>query len=859
MDDGLTSLGRGDLLPGTLSLGYSPPPDTFDEMASGSGALRAHWQRVADFIVDMSPEDWARRWDEGLRTIREHGVTYNVYLERPFAGTRWRLDPVPLAIGAEEWTELRAALVQRATLLDLVLRDLLGHQTLLADGHLPPALVYGHPGYFRPCVDAAVGDRQCLQLYAADLARAPDGRWRVMMDRTEAPSGFGYALENRQILGRVFPELIRGAGVRPIGEFFRDMRLALQAAAPRRSADARIVLLTPGRGNEAHFEHAFLARHLGCTLVEADDLTVRAGHVYLKTLQGLKPVDVILRRTDTAYCDPLELRPDSALGVPGLLHAARLGNVAVVNALGSGVIESPGLMPFLPGLSQLLLGEELKLPSVATWWCGQERERNHVLDHLDALVVKPAFPADAGEPVFGHVASAKERHDLAERIRQRPDRYIGQEFVSLSTAPTWSVHGLEPRAVTLRLMLCWTPDGWSVLPGGMVRVAPTLRERVVSMQRGGGAKDVWVLGGAPRGARSPAAGSGRRRGGPLLRRAAGNLPSRAADNLYWFGRYHERAEGVARRLRGAMNSIDERLLPVATREETEVLRGLLASGIFGPTPSGKDNAALLLRRAGQMVFDGKHSAGLLTSLNRLQRNAESVRERLSSDTWLAVTRVEEAMEAAQRVAQRPGLLLPRIDEIIYSLQALSGTLNETMSRSLPWRFYDTGRRLERALQMLDLFAATILRRGGDSTLVLDTLLGICDCNVTYRGRYVAEPELVPVLDLLVADLENPRSLGHQLLMLNQHIESLAELQGPFLGEDQRLSIAALAAVRSTDVEQMAAERGPGMRPLFEKMIEYLQSHLWDINNAVTRRYFSHATGRGRQLSIGVPALEEVSL
>lgn len=841
----------GDWLSGPLSLGYSPVPGVHDELVSADGDVRAGWQDVSAFLADLSREEWDRRWQLGQQAMREQGVTYNVYAGSDADPAAWRLDPVPLVVSGDEWAGLAAALTQRATLLDLVLRDLLGHQTLLRDGHLPPALIAGHPGYFLSCVDPAMAQRPHLHFYAADLARAPDGQWRVMMDRTEAPSGFGYALANRRILARVFPELLRSAGVQPVDRFFQDMRAGLDALSPGPNTDGRTVLLTPGHRNEAHFEHAFLARQLGCTLAEADDLTVRGGHVFLKTLEGLQPVDVIMRRTDSAWCDPLELRGDSTLGVPGLMAAARQGKVAIVNTLGSGVVESPGLMPFLPGLSQRLLGQELKMPSVATWWCGQAAEREQVLAQLDRLVVKPAFPADPGEPAFGRTITPAARAAIADRIRVRPDRHIGQEHVGLSTAPTWSRHGLEPRSVMLRIMLCRNGSGgWSVLPGGMVRVAPDRRGRVVSMQQGGGAKDVWVLGHVQVPERLSEID--RRPAAPDIRRAGGNLPSRTADSLFWLGRHQQRAEGQALRLRGAIACIDERLLSVATDAETAVLRGLLDSHL--PRKGAAKDARGMLQQAGLAAFSAGNGMSLRDNIEQLYRNADSVRERLSQDSWLAVDRVKTALQAAERVAGRQGnrqdLLLPRLDDIIYALRALGGALNDTMNRGYGWRFHDLGRSLERAQQTVDLFAATMLRKGGDDALVLNALLDISDCAVTYRGRYLAEPELVPVLDLMVADLENPRSLGHQLQRLQEHVEALSRLRGPLLGEDQRLAIAAFSAVRTADIVQLSTSHPDGRWPLLEQLVEYLQSHLFDLGTAVAQRYFSHVAGRGAQVAIG---------
>ena len=837
-------------------LGYAPEPGVHDEMTEPQGGgLRPAWREIADFMAELSEDEWRLRWERGQRTIREHGVTYNVYHDRQSEAGRWRLDPVPMVLRADEWGFLSDALIQRAKLLDLILRDLLGPQTLLSSGLIPPALVFGHPGFFRPTVDHGGGPgRQRLFLYGADLARTPDGQWRIMMDRTEAPSGFGYALENRAILSRVFPELMRSANVRPVDAFFAAMREGLAAAAAGKD-DPRIVVLTPGPRNEAHFEHAYLARRLGCPLVEADDLTVRGGEVFLKTLQGLRLVDVILRRTDTAFCDPLELRGDSALGVAGLTNAAREGRVTVVNALGSGVVESPGLMPFMPGLCRNLLGEELRLPSVATWWCGQKQERVFVRNSLGSLVVKPAFPPDPGEPVFGRKAGRETIAEVGSAIDERPERFIGQEYVRLSTAPTWSDHGLEPRAIMLRMLLCWTPDGWTVMPGGMARVAPDRHDPVVSMQRGGSAKDVWVLGQVgPEGGETEAPEPPP----PAIRRGRGNLPSRTADGMYWFGRYLERANAVARRFRGGIASVDERLLPLATGEEAEVVRGLLGSGAFSAAAREGGSPAELLNRAADLMFDPDHGGGLVHALHRLRDSAETVRHVMSNDTWLAVTRIHDALGAAQRAARRPALLAERMDDVIYAIQAANGSTNETMSRGHAWRFYDLGRRLETSMQMLELFSATLLRPGGDTRLMLETLLEVCDCDTTYRGRYRDRPEFTTVLDLLVSDLDNPRSLGHQLRHIADHVEALAELRGPLLGDDERLAVSAFAAVRTADAVQLAV-REDGERPLLGRFIEFIQSHLWEMNDAIVVRYFSHVEGRGRQLAIGLAAgIEDIA-
>ena len=460
----------------------------------------------------------------------------------------WNLDAIPLMIPPSEWSQLEAGLIQRARLLNLILADLYGPQQLLRGGQIPPALVFANPGFWRPCHGVRVSGNTYLHLLAVDLARGPDGEWWVISDRTQAPSGAGYSLENRIVMAETFPDLFREFQVKRLASFFRSFRDTLLRLSPVTRDNPRVVLLTPGPFNETYFEHSYLARYLGFTLVQGGDLTVRDSRVFLKTLEGLKPVDVILRRVDDSFCDPIELRSDSFLGVAGLVEAVRAGNVTVANALGSGLIETSAFMPFFPGLSRRMLGEDLKLPSVATWWCGQPEALRYVLDNLDFLVIKPAFPSKGMEPVFGGKLGADERSRLIARIRESPHEFAGQELLNLSTVPVWSEeHGLTPRRVVLRVYLAAAGDSWVVMPGGLARVSPSIDTPVVSMQRGGGSKDTWVLSDGPVDTFSLQ----RPRDVPveLNRGVVSDLPSRAADHIFWLGRYAERSEHLARVLR----------------------------------------------------------------------------------------------------------------------------------------------------------------------------------------------------------------------------------------------------------------------------------------------------------------------
>ena len=471
----------------------------YDELNDPQGAMRAHWRPLIERLrANDSPDAVRRSLELTRRLIVENGVTYNVYADPQGADRPWALDPLPFVLPAAEWQTIEAGVTQRARLLNALLADLYGPQRLLAEGLVPAELPFGHPNYLWPCHDLKPVDGTWLHVYAADLARAPDGRWWLLADRTQAPSGAGYALENREILEQVHPEAIDDMAVRRVRGFFGGLRAALLNVAG--DEEPLAVILTPGPYNETYFEHAYLARQLGMPLVEGHDLTVRGDTVFLKTLGGLRRVHSILRRLDDDFCDPLELRSDSALGVPGLLGALRAGRVMVANALGTGVLESAAWLGFLPPAAERLIGEKLLLPEVATWWLGEKPALEYVLANLDRLVIKPAYPNQRFEPMFGRDFAGKEREALIERLRNRPYAYVAQEHVRLSRAPVWKSAAsteLATRALTMRVYAVATPEGVRVMPGGLARVANEAAADVVSTQRGGGAKDVWVLGDDP--------------------------------------------------------------------------------------------------------------------------------------------------------------------------------------------------------------------------------------------------------------------------------------------------------------------------------------------------------------------------
>jgi len=807
---------------------------TYDESSADGVSPRPYWASLMESLEVLGTEELARRASLAERRIRENGITYNMYADPLGMNRPWRTDIVPLLLPKEEWRFIEAGIIQRAELLSRMLEDLYGSQTLLKEGHFPAALIYGNPAFLRPMVGVPVPKYSHLHMLAVDLARSPNGQWWVLADRTQAPSGSGYALENRTIVSEVLPELFRASNVERLAPFFRAQRDALIAMAGCDSP--RVVLHTPGPHNETYFEHSFLAKYLSLTLVVGSDMTVRNGRVYLKTVDGLEQVDVILRRVDDGFCDPVELRGDSLLGVPGLVDAIAAGNVTVANALGSGLIESAAIMPFLPGLSKHLLGEELKLPSVATWWCGQPSALDWVLNHLKSVVIKPAFPSRGMEPVFGSELADEKKTELTERLLAFPHEYVAQEQVALSTAPVWEDDLLNPRSVVLRTYVLHTPSGWVAMPGGLVRVSEA-NGTVVSMQRGGHSKDAWVLSDRPVDTFSMLKPVDE----PLeLRRASRIVPSGVADNTFWLGRYVERAENMARILRSMVSGVQ--------RAEILELNSLLRlHGSLGSPKSKLPKARrtqptfqMLEKEIVSLLTDTKRWDSLPCTLAQIGRIGGNVRDRLSADMTLLIGQLRTALETGKRTALPEYSVL--LTECLEMLSAFSGMERENLIRGSGWVFMSLGRRLERAIYITRQLRVITSQLPAADWTYLDYLLEVADSSVTYRTRYYTTVQPIAVMDTLMLDETNPRSLQFQLDRL---VELYQELPRYELS-DLKTMQGALETLRSVGLQGIAypapgilGARGDEMRLLNEYLAD-LERLLPSWSDNLSSRYFSHA-------------------
>jgi uncharacterized circularly permuted ATP-grasp superfamily protein/uncharacterized alpha-E superfamily protein len=823
----------------SLLAGYKPPGGSFDELVDSDGQVRSHWQSLIAALDRLSPEELATRQENTRRVIREHGATYNVYSDGDSLGRPWSLDLLPLLIPANEWRRIEAGLIQRSHLLDLILSDVYGPRKLVKEGLLPPALLFANPAFLRPSHDIRPAFDRFLFMHGVDLARAADGSWWVLGDRTQAPSGAGYALENRLVLSRMFPDEFRENHVQRLAAFFQSARDTLRALAPAGRDNPNIVLLTPGPFNETYSEQVFLARYLGFALVEGGDLTVRDRRVWLKTLEGLRPVDVILRRVDDTFCDPLELRGDSSLGVPGLVEAARAGNVTVANAFGSGAVEIPALMAFLPALCRHLLNEELKLPSVATWWCGQPSALDYVQQHLDELIIQRAFMPTATEPLPGSSLDGPSRAALVEKIRRAPFDFVGQEKMPLSTAPVWGRKQLEARPVVLRAFAGATASGFSVMPGGLTRFSNSSDQAAVSMQRGGASKDTWVL------TVGPVSQITLLKPAPhviRLERGAIEVTSRIADNLFWLGRYSERLEDLLRVLRCLLL----RLTGEAGAEEpseVSALVNLLVTLDLLPQKFRNAYRLAAVEREIYLLIYQTHRLGTVREVaGRLRNLAFVLRDRFSADTWNILGRIQVSARA------RPGRAdaseaLALLNALIADLAAFSGMEMENMTRGHGWRLLDLGRRLERGINVVTLLQAA-LSLSSHGLAALDPVLEITDSVMTYRRRYFAEPQWPGVLDLLLADDSNPRSLAFQADALAEHASHLPRETAPNGSEGPTTKIAALRDLLHKNDWQALAESPPNkLEQNAETLLSRCGSCLRATSDTITHLYFSHAETR----------------
>lgn len=820
------------------------PAHPRDEAVNPDGSTKELWRYLLEGVTALGPMGISERHEKARRILRDDGATYNVYSQQHGALKAWELDLVPFLIGSDEWARIESGLLERAELFNLILQDLYGPRELIRSGIIPPEVLFAHGGFLRPCSGLRLPGEHDLIIHSVDMARTEDGAMCVFADRTQSPSGAGYALENRTVMSRVLPSLFRDSHVHRLSHFFQRLRLKLTQLAPN-VEEPRVVVLTPGALNETHFEHAYLANYLGYPLVQSGDLLVRNGFVWMKSLEGLVRVDVIMRRVDDWYCDPLELKGDSQLGVPGLLDVARQGRVAIANPLGVGVLENPALLKYLPAISKRLLGREPRIRSVKTYWCGDAKDLAYVIAHFDQLVVKPIFRG-LGVSASVSTLALDARAQMLAKMKQQPHLYVAQERLAPSQVPTVVAGQIQSRPAILRSFAVASESSYVIMPGGLTRVGVNNTSPLITNQLGSVNKDTWVVATEPE--RPAQKASDADQNAPQQQYTG--LPSRVVENLFWFGRYAERAEASLRALRTVFVLLNgAEVLPANCR--TLLLRAVttVTSTHPGFVQASKSLIADPESELMAVVLDASRAGSVKSCLNAMLNCAEESKELLSSDTLRVINDIRDALDSLDLALQGGLMSAPEeaLDPLVTALMALSGLTQESMIRGVGWRFMEIGRRLERGVQVVLLLRCLLVEVLEDSEQesILQATLQVLEVLITYRRRYRARMDMAHSLELTLLDTSNPRSLLYQFELLQSHIDNLPEVgvSSRELQAEQRALLEAISKLRlSRLVELVSSAEATPRRETLDLLLRQLTDILTTIGGVVSDKYFDHRVG-----------------
>ena len=821
-----------------------------DEMYSLNSGMKPYWNKLLTEFDTLGITGLTARQKDIDWLLSENGVTYNVYNDPKGMHRPWNLNVIPFMLHQDEWTKVEAGLKQRAELLNLVLKDVYGERKLIKNGIVPYEVIYGHRGFLRQCSGMELKLEQYLSIYAADLCRGTDGRLWVVNDRTEAPSGMGYALENRSTTSRILSDMYAEMKVKRLSGFFQEFNQMLIDAAPGKKENPTIVILTPGSHNETYFEHAYMASFLGYPLVQGNDLVVRDGFLWMKSLQGLKQIDVVLRRVDDAFTDPLELREDSHLGVAGLLDVVRRKNVAVINPIGSGVIENPGLIPFMPAIAKYFLEEELKLPQIASWWCGQEKERNYVLEHISELVIKRIDRTNRESIYFCEQMSAKELEELKKVIIERPYRFVAQERINFSTAPNLSKDKLEPRNVVARSFCIASKGEYSVMPGGLVRVAPDGETVRVSNQRGGTSKDFWILDDAE--IKEDKNRQWQKKSSIAIS-GLDDLPSLTAENLYWAGRYVGRTLVNARFLRTVMRQ----MAIVQNRDEkpdSEKLKVLFkaVTQLTGTYPGfvEKDkNGNLAMDNPYEemlsVILDKNRIGSLAHTISMFSNSYYSIRNLWSSDMWRVFENIQKLWNALVEGEDHSiNKILKVLNQLITRLIAFMGLIEESIMVQQGLLLYFIGLQLEQSTLNITKCRALLTIKYDEQVEydLLEYLLTSHESLNIYRYSYRSHIELAHVLDLVVLDLDYARSLTFMINRIQKDIARLPHSKHDHhLNNYQKYIFEAFSKLRLAESTKLAMTKSETdfKREELDTLLEELSDLLYKASQSISNTYFNH--------------------
>ncbi len=830
---------------------------TNDELFSLNEGIKPYWNKFFEKLEKIGDENLGSRQKDMDWLLSENGVTYNVYNDPKGMHRPWNLNIIPFMLHESEWALVERGLKQRAMLLNLVLKDVYGNRELIKNGVIPHEVIYGHRGFLRQCADISYNTEILLSVYAADLSRGTDGRLWVVNDRAEAPSGMGYALENRSTTSRIQPDIFGSMKVKRLSGFFHDFNQMLVNASPEKKENPNIVILTPGSLNETYFEHAYLSSFLGYPLVQGRDLVVRDGYLWMKSLKGLKQVDVVLRRVDDIFTDPLELREDSQLGVAGLLDVVRRKNVTVLNPIGSGVIENPGLIPFMPAIAKYFLNEDLLLPQIASWWCGQQKEMNYVLENLSHLVIKQIDRTNRESIYFGELMSISELESLKKRIIARPYGFVAQEKINFSTAPNYVQGGFEARNMVARAFCIAPKEDYSVMPGGLVRVAPDSKTIRVSNQRGGTSKDFWVLQDRQSKANQNPNWQSK---SPVSVSGLDDLPSLTAENLYWAGRYVGRTLVNARFLRMVLKQMALVQNP-NIRQESAKMDVLLKAvthltgtypGFTKKDKEGKNAKELPYEELLSVIMDRNRVGSLAHTLTMFGNSYYAIRNLWSSDMWRVFENIQNLWQSFEGGKDRSiNRIIKVLNQLITRLIAFMGLIEESIMVQQGLLLYFIGLQLEQSSLTITKCRSLLSIKYDEQVEyeLLEYLLTSHESLNIYRYSYRSYIKIEHVLDLVLLDLQYPRSLTFMLNRLQKDIARLPHSQEDnHLAKYEKYVFEAFSKLRLVETRKLVLTDSDNdvLREQLDQLCSELSELIYNTSQSISKTYFDH-TDRQNQL------------
>lgn len=822
---------------------YQHSLTSYDEVLDTNGKLKPHWQALFNTLEKLGIGELNNRNQEIISKLRENGVTYNVYGSPDGMNRPWQLDPIPFLIEQKEWNGIAKGLQQRAVLLDLILKDLYGPRNLVRDAVIPAELVFENSGFFRPCIDVKLPGPTQLTLFAADMARGPDGQMWVVDNRTQAPSGSGYTLENRIVMSKLLPELADGMYVSKLSPFFNSIQNTVLRLSDKNRDAPNIVYLTPGPGNEAYFEHAYLASYLGYTLAQGDDLLVRNGSVWLKSIDGLQKVDVIIRRIDDDWCDPLELREDSRLGVPGLLQAIRLGNVQVLNPPGSSVVESHAFLAFMENICQYFLGEKLIMPNVATWWCGHQKELTYVLDNIDELIIKKANRKSKFSSIYGRLQTEAQKAELKRMISQRPHEFIAQQEVSLSTTPSLINGAIEPRYAALRAFMVADENGYHVMQGGLTRSSAVKDRFVISNQQGGFSKDTWIV--------SDKSEEPQERivlNTPAAVNKHVSLPSRSAENLFWVGRYCERAMAVIKFMNITINvlNLDRNFGGSAKQEHIKVLLQSLThvSATYPGFLDGDEKLNDPYKEIAILISDPYRPGSVASNIGLFLNAVGAVRNQWELEIWRIVDLIDNGYHELRNVSHMNNANIQRtLDGLFNNMFTFLGVIAESMPRDNSFLLLETGKLIERILSRISVIQSNfgVSRAPAVENELIEATLINQHMLVNYRQIYKSHLSVETMLDMILLEARLPYSLTYMLDELRKNLSELpATTRGERLNEAEKLALRATTLIKLSNIQELSKCNADNEREELFGLLAEVAQLLSSVSTYLTNQYFSHA-------------------